>query len=211
MGELYISATWITANGSDILGFSKSAQIIFRLEHPHCADTTQHPEEDKRSIQQHVYPSQRATIDRNKNLALPRDPGWKAEIPSHGATYFLRWSAVHFACCCFDKSPVRVTASFWHLLALAAFPLVRLFFFCRCAECSVMSGPNCSMYFFQWAKLKKVKKKGYICRFLVASCQARLVLLDLRKGQFVVLCILLFFFPRRWNVTWFNHTDAWKD
>lgn len=42
------------------------------------------------------------------------------------------------------------------------------------------------------------EKKGYICSFPVASCQAGLVLLDLRKGQFVVLCILLsFFFPRR--------------
>lgn len=30
----------------------------------------------------------------------------------------------------------------------------------------------------------------------MASCQAGLVLLDLRKGQFVVLCILLSFFSR---------------
>lgn len=82
MGELYISATWITANGSDILGFSKSAQIIFRSEHPHCADTTQHPEEDKRSIRQHMYPSQRATIDRNKILHSPaiRDERQKSHL-----------------------------------------------------------------------------------------------------------------------------------
>lgn len=127
-----------------------------------------------------------------KNV-LSSDPGWKAEIPSHGATYFLCWSAVHFACCCcFDKSPVRVTAGFWCLLALAAFPVVRWGFFIdvpRAQWCQLQIARYIS---FSGRTRGKQNTKlflqvfhgfvsGWTCSFGV------------RKGSFVVPCILLFF------------------
>lgn len=136
-----------------------------------------HPEEEKSGIQQHVYPSQRASTDHNKKLVLSHDPGWKAEIPSHGATYFLCWSAVHFACCCcFDKSPVRVTAGFWCLLVLAAFPVVRPFL----QMCRMLDDVRTKLLavFLSVGEAQESKKKG---RFSVASCQDELVLLACGK------------------------------
>lgn len=66
--------------------------------------------------------------------------------------------------------------------------------FCRCAVCSLMSAPNCSLYFFRWAKPGKAIKKGYICRFPLASCQAELVLLECGKVS-LLSRVSCFFFP----------------
>lgn len=71
----------------------------------------------------------------------------KNETTSHVATHFRCWSAVHFVCCCcFDKSPDRVTAWFQSMFRLNHVPCCwALFVSTRYNRW----GPT-SQYFSQW-------------------------------------------------------------
>lgn len=88
-------------------------------------------EKENHSIQNYMCPLQWGIPHCNKNVVCL----WykmKNETTSHVATHFRCWSDVHFVCCCcFDKSPDRVTAWFQSMLDSTMFPVVRRFLYPR--------------------------------------------------------------------------------
>lgn len=87
-------------------------------------------EKENHNIQNHMCPLQWGIPHCNKNVVCLRYK-MKNETTSHVATHFRCWSAVHFVCCCFDKSLDRVTAWFQSMLDSTMFPVVRRFLYQR--------------------------------------------------------------------------------